>query len=260
MRKSFIIHNDSLSILDDLTVEEAGQLFRAIRAYQLGESIDLSPIVKVAFSPFKNQFNRDADKYEKLCEKNRLIAVNRYKPSDTKSTSGNQSSPSVTKSTDNDSKSDSDSKNKSDSNKYSSDDYSLSVAMYELIIKIAPHTKKPDFEKWANIIRLMREVDKIPLVTIQQVFNWANSDDFWKTNILSASKLRKQFNQLQAKMVNTNETNQRPNSQSVTERASEQARAVWAECEAEEASQRVVGENDTPLQASMGEGRGRDIN
>ena len=79
--------------------------------------------------------------------------------------------------------------------------------MYELIIKIAPHTKKPDYEKWANIIRLMREVDKIPLVTIQQVFNWANSDDFWKTNILSASKLRKQFNQLQAKMVNTNEQN-----------------------------------------------------
>lgn len=55
-------------------------------------------------------------------------------------------------------------------NKYSTDDYSLSVAMYELIINIAPHTKKPNFESWANIIRLMREVDKIPLATIQQVF------------------------------------------------------------------------------------------
>ena len=96
-------------------------------------------------------------------------------------------------------------------NKYSSADYSLAVAMHELIIYVAPHTKKPNFESWANIIRLMREVDKIPLDTIQQVFNWANSDDFWKTNILSASKLRKQFNQLQAKMVNTNENNQRPN-------------------------------------------------
>lgn len=67
MRKSFIVHNDSLGVLDDLSDEQCGELFRAIRAYQLGESIDLSPIVKIAFSPFKNQFDRDDIKYEKTC-------------------------------------------------------------------------------------------------------------------------------------------------------------------------------------------------
>ena len=111
-RKSFIIHFDSLNVLDDLTNEQAGLLFNAIRNYQLGIDSELDPLTKVAFSPFKNQFARDADKYENLCEKNRLIAVNRHLNKSTKSTSGNQSLPQVTKSTDNDSKSDSKSDSK----------------------------------------------------------------------------------------------------------------------------------------------------
>ncbi len=67
MRKSFIVHIDSLGVLDDLTTDQCGELFRAIAAHQLGESIDLSPIVKIAFNPFKNQFDRDDIKYEKTC-------------------------------------------------------------------------------------------------------------------------------------------------------------------------------------------------
>ena len=68
MRKSFIIHKDSLSVLDDLTNEQCGELFRAIKAHQLDELIDLSPLVKIAFSPFRNQFYRDDEKYEKTCK------------------------------------------------------------------------------------------------------------------------------------------------------------------------------------------------
>ena len=68
-RKSFIIHIDSLDILDDLTLEQRGELFTAIQLYQKGEEIDLSPIVKIAFSPFKNQFARDNIKYSKTCER-----------------------------------------------------------------------------------------------------------------------------------------------------------------------------------------------
>ena len=67
-RKSFLLHIDSLDILDDLTNEQVGELFRAIKAYQHGETLQLSPIVKVAFSPFKNQFIRDLEKYEKTCK------------------------------------------------------------------------------------------------------------------------------------------------------------------------------------------------
>ncbi|QDP63228.1 MAG: hypothetical protein Unbinned1520contig1002_26 [Prokaryotic dsDNA virus sp.] len=111
-RKSFIVHFDSLNVLDDLTNEQAGLLFKAIRSYQLGEELNLDPLTKVAFSPFKNQFSRDAEKYENLCEKNRLIAESRYNTKSTTGRNGKVKTPEATKSTDNDSKSDSDSDSK----------------------------------------------------------------------------------------------------------------------------------------------------
>ena len=68
-RKSFIVHKDSLDILDDLTDEQAGLLFKAIWLYQKGEEIELPPLVKVAFNPFKHQFIRDEEKYEITCQR-----------------------------------------------------------------------------------------------------------------------------------------------------------------------------------------------
>jgi len=72
-KKSLLIHIDSLDILDDLTNGQAGVLFKAIKAYQKGEDFPLDSIVKIAFSPFKNQFIRDDEKYIKTCER-RAIA------------------------------------------------------------------------------------------------------------------------------------------------------------------------------------------
>lgn len=72
-KKSFLLHIDSLDILDDLSNGQAGVLFKAIKAYQKGEDFELDNIVKVAFSPFKNQFIRDNEKYAKTCER-RAIA------------------------------------------------------------------------------------------------------------------------------------------------------------------------------------------
>ena len=114
-RKSFIIHIDSLNILDELSDDQAGKLFKAIKCHQLGDEFEFDTLTRIAFSQFKNQFDRDSEKYIKLCEKNRLIAENRYKNNATKSTTGepgNESLPSITKTTDNDSKSDSKSDSK----------------------------------------------------------------------------------------------------------------------------------------------------
>lgn len=71
-KKSFLLHIDSLDILDELTDEEAGELFKAIRGYQKGEDLQLSGLVRVAFSPFRNQFNRDDEKYNLTCERRAL--------------------------------------------------------------------------------------------------------------------------------------------------------------------------------------------
>ena len=64
-----MLHIDSLDILDDLTNGQAGVLFKAIKAYQHGDDFPLDSIVKVAFSPFKNQFLRDDAKYKETCER-----------------------------------------------------------------------------------------------------------------------------------------------------------------------------------------------
>lgn len=71
-KKSFLLHIDSLDILDELTDEECGMLFKAIRAHHTGEEIDLAGLVRVAFSPFRNQFMRDDEKYNLTCERRAL--------------------------------------------------------------------------------------------------------------------------------------------------------------------------------------------
>ena len=71
-RKSFLLHIDSLDILDELTSEEAGDLFKAIKDYQNDEDLDLHGLVRIAFSPFKNQFVRDTEKYDLTCERRAL--------------------------------------------------------------------------------------------------------------------------------------------------------------------------------------------
>jgi len=72
MKKSFLIHLDSLEILDELTDEQIAKLFKAIRSYHSGQEIKLDQIVKIAFMPFKLQFERDAEKYEQTSTRNSL--------------------------------------------------------------------------------------------------------------------------------------------------------------------------------------------
>lgn len=63
MRKSFILHLDSLEILSELTDEQAGQLFKAIHQHNIGQTPQLDGLMKVIFLPFKNQMERDEVKY-----------------------------------------------------------------------------------------------------------------------------------------------------------------------------------------------------
>ena len=65
MKKSFILHIDSLAILDEMTFEQKGILFDAIYKHQLGEEVSLEFSMKMAFAPFKNQFIRDNENNEK---------------------------------------------------------------------------------------------------------------------------------------------------------------------------------------------------
>lgn len=68
-KNSFILHLDSLEILDDMNDQETACLLRAMRDYNLGNEVKLIPTIKLVFKQFKNQFDRDAQKWEKTRER-----------------------------------------------------------------------------------------------------------------------------------------------------------------------------------------------
>jgi len=78
-------------------------------------------------------------------------------------------------------------------------DVELAEWIYDKILIRIPKTKKPNFNKWADTVRLMRQQDKFTHREIAEVFKWANNDGFWGGIILSPTNLRKQFAQLHAK-------------------------------------------------------------
>ncbi len=85
---------------------------------------------------------------------------------------------------------------------FSSDSSEIRLAslLLERIVSRLPGFKKPDLQKWAVEIDRMIRIDERPPEEIRRVIEWCQTDDFWQNNILSAGKLRKQFDQLRAKM------------------------------------------------------------
>jgi len=70
-RKSFIIHIDTLDVLDELNTEQKASLFDAIRDYHLGNEVKLSGLMRAVFIAFENQFKRDENKYLATTDRNR---------------------------------------------------------------------------------------------------------------------------------------------------------------------------------------------
>ncbi|MGL5949111.1 MAG: hypothetical protein ACRCYV_08775 [Aeromonas sp.] len=83
----------------------------------------------------------------------------------------------------------------------SADDVKTAEWMSQRIKRLVPSSRQPNLRMWANCIRLMRQQDKLELSDICALFNWANRDDFWATNILSPQKLRKHWDTLSAKAM-----------------------------------------------------------
>jgi hypothetical protein len=100
MKKSFLIHTDSLAVLEALTNEQAGELFKAIKAYQDGnEDIKLNGILQVAFIPFQKQFERDKEKYNTTIERNKINGNKGGRPKKTQKTQSVISKPTQTQKT-----------------------------------------------------------------------------------------------------------------------------------------------------------------
>lgn len=89
--------------------------------------------------------------------------------------------------------------NNKDSNKYiyTLMSQKLACLLYELIKKENPAWYvEPNFDQWAHDIEAIHRLDGRTYEQIEWMIRWTQQDDFWKKNILSPAKLRKQFNNL----------------------------------------------------------------
>lgn len=89
-------------------------------------------------------------------------------------------------------------KKKSRENKFSDEQLALAKLLRREVKKNFPKSREPNIESWADHIRLMMERDKRTAEEVKSAIIWSQNDDFWYSNILSASKLRKQFDKLNA--------------------------------------------------------------
>ena len=81
MKSSSIIHHDSFGVVHSLPDDVAGRFAKALAG--LMEGIDYTgedQWVNSLLHPFRGQFQRDAEKYQAACERNRLNAVKGGRP------------------------------------------------------------------------------------------------------------------------------------------------------------------------------------
>lgn len=137
MKTSFLLHKDSLCILEKMTDEQAGKFIKIIYQYQKTKELpEMDLLMDMAITPFINQFLRDEIMYEKISEdrkvagakggkkrvenlhkkkKNNKLEANQANASNFKQTK--QSQANEANQADSDSDSDSDKENDSDSKK-----------------------------------------------------------------------------------------------------------------------------------------------
>lgn len=68
MKNSFLLYVDRLEVLDEMTDEDAGKLFKAIRDYVKDGSIpERGTLVSIAFRALKPALDSDSEKYHLMC-------------------------------------------------------------------------------------------------------------------------------------------------------------------------------------------------
>lgn len=94
--------------------------------------------------------------------------------------------------------------NRKHKNAFSTDSepYLLAKLLEQEIINNNPKFPQSEKQKqtWAKDIDLMIRRDKLLADDIAEVIMWCQSDNFWKSNILSGKKLREKYQQLRMKM------------------------------------------------------------
>lgn len=143
--KSFILHKDSLSVLNKLSDEEAGKLFKAIFNYQSQNILPTNNLISIIFEPFLNQFKRDAEKYQITCEARKKAGSKGGKQKVANASKCKQKVAKVA---------DSDSKNKNDNDIKNDNDLPIFINkdLFNSFIEMRVKIKKPLTEKAKELL------------------------------------------------------------------------------------------------------------
>lgn len=80
-------------------------------------------------------------------------------------------------------------------------EFQLSQLLFIKILQHIPGYKLPDLQNWSVEMNLLIHTDKRPIDEVREVILFAQNDPFWQNNILSVSKLRKQYDMLNGKRM-----------------------------------------------------------
>ena len=84
--------------------------------------------------------------------------------------------------------------------------YKMAIYFYDKVAAVAKDAgiehliRKSYLHTWADDMRKLIEIDKVDKRLAKDVMDWVTQHDFWKTNVLSAKKLREKFAELAIKM------------------------------------------------------------
>lgn len=92
--------------------------------------------------------------------------------------------------------------------------YKMAVYFHSLVKTVAKEAgiehliSRANLQTWADDFRKLIELEKVEKRLAKEVMDWVVTDDFWRTNILSASTFRKQFAKLALKMASQKKPSQ----------------------------------------------------
>ena len=235
-KKSFILYRDILEVADELSDQDAGQLFKHILNYvNDNHPVTDNPIVKLSFIPIKQQLKRDLKKYEDRAQRSRDNGAKGGRPPEGKTTQKTQQVKKEPKKPDNDNDTvtvtDTDNGNDTDNEilnnnillcELSEDSplltdqfNNISFQYYKLFksnlestgIKKTTILDKANLSTWSKNIRLMVERDGRTKQELIDVYKFLEKSEFWAKNVQSTKKLRENFETLYAQMSKTVKTN-----------------------------------------------------
>lgn len=133
--------------------------------------------------------------------------------------------------------------------------FKMASYFYEKVKSVAEEnelqhlTIKADIQKWSDDMRKLVEIDKQDMQLVEEVVNWVTHDPFWKTNVLSAGKLREKFPDLAIKMkTSTSIRNDHNKYSSKSDKSKKVLQEAWNEIENNESKDKHIQSRDRDIE------------